>query len=74
MKEWLPIETAPKDGTRVLLWSLDADPALMPVIGEYDDDGPEPWGAAWWQDPTTDHFPIDADPTHWLPLPGPPQE
>lgn len=71
---WQPIETAPKDGTEVLLCrALNAD--QQPIVGEG-------WGvfvqvAAWWEgdnawivycsmvrEPRL-HF----APTHWMPLP-----
>ena len=81
MTEWQPIETAPKDGTGVLLcWAIDADgkpidwrksPKTSHVFVQV---------AAWWegdnawivytdsvQEPAV-HF----TPTHWMPLPPPP--
>ena len=75
---WQPIETAPKDGTKVLVCqATDADGE--PIRGES-------WGvfvqvAAWWggddewivycsliKDPS-----VHVEPTHWMPLPEPPQ-
>lgn len=69
---WRPIETAPKDGTKVQLW-LRA-PYSRCVTAQWF----EPWGN--WQD---GGFPSDLDefsgigssvPTHWRPLPAPPAE
>lgn len=58
MSEWQPIETAPKDGMRVL------------VIGKsgYVDAGHyiEGWG---WEDANGNIM----KPTHWMPLPEPPK-
>jgi hypothetical protein len=67
MGEWQPIETAPKDGTSLLLWwpahqQLAADPR---VIGY--------WKPSYhcWQ--AGNYFcPRDIAPTHWMPLPPPP--
>ena len=60
MKVWKPIETAPKDGRRVLLWR-DGNP-----LGEWPFMG-------FWNDYWVIY--IDGqtiDPTHWMPLPDPP--
>jgi hypothetical protein len=60
---WQPIETAPKDGTRLLLFSRR--PWDRPHVGYYC--GP-PHG--W----VTDHGWCGPKPTHWQPLPEPPKE
>ena len=81
MTEWQPIETAPRDGTDILLMSNDA-PGLPGGVAD------KCWAgntavAGWWgderdggqwicymsmvQDPEL-HF----EPTHWMPLPAPP--
>jgi hypothetical protein len=96
MTDWQPIETAPKDGTPILLW----DPSMggrehhmpydaLPNGGSYTTDDPRlkwyddrryaigywrpwaiegktkhPWGnrnSSW------------PEPTHWMPLPPPPE-
>ena len=58
---WQPIETAPKDATCVLL---------------YDGDGTDPtvcfWHAIQGWTVRWDHEPFEA-PTHWQPLPSPPE-
>lgn len=73
--QWQPIETAPKDGTRIMLWEQYSD---VPFVG-------------WWLDRgwTVSHEHVDAEGgwegaivvdaihqemiTHWMPLPIPPQ-
>ena len=69
---WQPIKTAPRDGTPVLIWSPDASAhgiSLAQFIefeGDPDDGG--------WQDFWSDtSVIIDAEPTHWMPLPEPPE-
>jgi hypothetical protein len=64
--EWQPIETAPKDGTAVLLW-LSGDAAFFDwmVVGSYDGDD------AGWNDGITM---FRLEPTHWMPLPRPPSD
>lgn len=63
MSEWQPIETAPKDGTPLLLGFPNNCHALVghcedDLWGQLDEDfGFEPWPMA---------------PTHWMPLPNPP--
>lgn len=75
MSEWQPIETAPKDGTMVVLhW--DWEP--LTVVGYFgastnqppgDDPERETWRVHW------DEATLDGgfdEPTHWMPLPSPP--
>lgn len=63
-KQWAPIKTAPKDGTKVLLigtlFSMSI-PAPVPIVGWY--------SRGWWSynDVTLYHV------THWMPLPEPPK-
>jgi hypothetical protein len=77
MSEWQPIETAPKDGTRILLGG-----------GWYDDEAGGPvrvsMVARWAQLNRGTHGWLIAereggynnvtydDPTHWMPVPDPP--
>lgn len=72
--KWQPIETAPKDGTEILLyeeWGV--------TIGSYRTDDNFPEGAPLWLDNSYDDFsiglasrPVSA--THWMPLPLPPED
>lgn len=68
MNEWLPIETAPTDGTWVLLLFKGNEDE----VGMFDDfqvyDGYHSLRA--WR--TRDH--VRGNPTHWLPLPKTPIE
>ena len=75
MTEWQPIETAPKDGTPMLLFY----PILGVCFGCWDHIGT----ADWWiadsvgEDPSGWRCPYqedDMEPTHWMPLPAPPKE
>lgn len=54
---WQPIETAPKDGTRLLAcWDIN-EPS---------------YGVVWWEDGSWVEYDADnrvSDPTHWRPLP-----
>jgi hypothetical protein len=62
---WLPIETAPKDGRDILIggdWSYVTG-VLMASWGEYDGQ------VAGWVDMMGDGY----APTHWMPLPGAPE-
>ena len=60
MGEWQPIETSPKDGTRVLLW-------IMPVAIAI----PYKWDGERWMG---DDYPLNmAWATHWMPLPESPK-
>jgi len=68
MTDWQPIETAPKDGTVVDLW---ADGRLANCLWErhLDDHWRQQYSEA-----TGSSFGVsDLLPTHWMPLPEPPQ-
>ena len=60
MSEWLPIESAPKDGTMILAWVPDGRMMI--------------WRAdLLWRglsNRTPEHLQFPA--THWMPLPSPP--
>lgn len=70
--EWQPIETAPTDGTRIFACRLGFEPQVVR------------WNAKWcsldFEDFDTDdqwhHWYANTEyqPTHWMPLPPPPQE
>jgi hypothetical protein len=55
---WLPIESAPKDGTEVLVWAAGCGFSVMRWLSMGWDDGDFHSGHRW--------------PTHWMPLPAPP--
>jgi len=60
---WQPIETAPKDGSSILLWNGD-----FVASGAW-----EPWPVdGHIMHRATDHDWTCDDPTHWMPLPDPP--
>jgi hypothetical protein len=63
---WRPIETAPTDGTNVLLWWPFWCKG-RPTIGWFGYHGIQQWVAP-------EALEGDGDgPTHWMPLPSPPQ-
>lgn len=71
--QWMAIETAPKDGSRLLLWT----PGYrgMIAIGAWSDDRysrrPRPfWSFAGFRTAVA----RDMQPTHWMPLPEPPEQ
>lgn len=60
MNEWQPIETAPKDGSKVLILELDS--VHDAVYLSRKDIWVSPDGAYGY------------DPTHWMPMPDPPKK
>lgn len=71
---WQPIETAPKDGTKIVLL-CDLWQGRTPIVAHWDENGATyegPMGRFTW------HTSMDGDtvaervPTHWLPIPEPP--
>ncbi len=61
MSDWQPIETAPKDGTAILVW----DGVSVRVVTYMHDD--EHGEAVWFPD----GMPF-VRASHWMPLPAPP--
>lgn len=83
VSQWLPIESAPKDGTEVLLFGRDcvtygswSEPSSIPRLVYQDGFAPEHvweefepyWASA------DGGFTEEHPPTHWQPLPPPPQQ
>jgi len=67
MNEWQPIETAPKDGSRIL--------AFFPIINNYKILTVEFLRHRWYICPYDSEFEMmGGDPTHWMPLPNPPKQ
>ena len=68
MADWKPIETAPKDMTPVLLFAR-AENATAPVriIGWFIT------SLGWVEAAFHPNTPVGINPTHWQPLPEPPQ-
>ncbi len=65
--EWQPIETAPKDGTHVLLYRSGEYASLHEGYWKLSHfGGSHAWGGAGWT------FAGFDQPTHWMPLPAPP--
>lgn len=62
--EWLDIETAPKDGTRIALRFASG----FEGEGNYQ----TTYGGEWHVKAYT-HLPWANTPTHWMPLPPPPK-
>lgn len=56
--EWQPIETAPRDGTWILVYVNGTVTNAFFYLGHWDDG---------------DYF-SRMEPTHWMPLPEPPDE
>ena len=70
MTGWQPIETAPKDGTAVLLYMADGKYAAAEFRTRND-------GIAFWEiahiETTGASICLLAKATHWQPLPAPPE-
>lgn len=70
MSEWQPIETAPKDGRKILLWCPTLNNMIQAQWRVHDMGGE--WVDIWNNDPIEDMQGV-AYPTHWMPLPNPPE-
>lgn len=63
MSDWQPIETAPRDGTIILAYDPACHPDVYTVRFEH-----EHWAIA-----DAEAFSTLTNPTHWMPLPSPPE-
>lgn len=75
--EWQPIETAPRDGTCVLLYFPDGCWRIEGNIGVgfYSDNAEDvEFGYRWFKGEADSNAMTDFGeyPTHWMPLPAPP--
>lgn len=66
MSDWQPIDTAPKDGTRILVWPYWSDGIPAAVQWRTMKRVPGRWEVGF------GHYAINANPTHWMQLPEPP--
>jgi hypothetical protein len=66
---WQPIETAPRDGTRVLCFGEGPYGDLECYTAVF-----SAHSRSWHADPNeaTEYLPEKCTPTHWMPLPAPP--
>jgi hypothetical protein len=69
MSEWRPLETAPRDGSRLDVWTENG----IRYIDVFWHHGPEfPEGAfVFYDSQLRDYIDVD-DATHWMPPPAPP--
>lgn len=94
MAEWMPIESAPKDGTVILVtpgaeiddhvytWPANFNLEVVPARWHEPNsrtDEEAGWYAPFfwlrfgvWDAPSTDMDAVRLEPTHWQPLPSPP--
>ena len=71
MNEWQPIETAPKDGTRILaFFALEENDEYYAQIVIIRWSYYKRWESADYGGEIDYEF--DSQPTHWMPLPNPP--
>lgn len=79
--KWMPIETAPRDGTRILGWNAEYGmrETFMTKFGEGSPgyalwkSGDGPLNSGWrWSEPKN-NWASSWRPTHWMPLPEPPE-
>ena len=76
-REWRDMDSAPRDGTEILLWCRVSEDTWSAKIGHFEGDGE---GSGLWAahvSPSSYNFSEDDDedgdygPTKWLPLPTP---
>ena len=62
VEQWHPIETAPRDGSKFLVWCPKSELSMMQANGPVNSETWSLTGPSW----------IAPEPTHWMPLPAPP--
>ena len=73
INEWQPIETAPKDG-RLILATNDFGGMVLCWWGkDYNDESYEGWLSGDGDGYSTGLYYSPLNPTHWMPLPKPPE-
>ena len=76
MSEWIPIESAPHNGSEIIVFM---DMAGTPVVhvARWEDDPPD-WKAGWWSytmsSVSQELLEEWGKVTHWIPLPKDPKE
>lgn len=77
LQGWHPIETAPKDGTRILCMDADTGEIRVAVRKQFSDEHYEKYGRHWYEWFSSDEYcpghTWSLYPTHWMPLPEPPK-
>lgn len=71
--DWRPIETAPTDGTLVIIWGEDFE---HPLLAAHSDGEHHLHGRFYWVTGNPAHW-CDLyamEPSHWMPLPDPPTQ
>lgn len=71
--DWQPIDTAPRDGTPVLLYCPELEVDKY-VVGRYDNEVKHegPYGRFCWTTLDMDESIAERCVSHWMPLPKPP--
>lgn len=69
---WRSFESAPQDGSLIIVWSENEGVYVANWLLQGDEDGDEIEGSGAWFDPTGEDI-SSYLPTHWQPLPSPPE-
>lgn len=73
---WQPIETAPKDGTEIIAMYMHIDTQIVHNAFWLEDEEGKDTG--WWSYDKSEVSRVQLDdywtPTHWMPLPPPPEK
>ena len=77
--QWQPIETAPRDGTKILLygqWQGEINGMRNDVVavGAWGGGRSDRGKSGWWDIINTDGYACWIYATHWMPLPAPPNK